>query len=156
MHARLQGGATLVLPGEQREGPSLVELAAASGKARQTIERLAVPSIRPVRTAASSSGAKAADGWPILWMPPRKLTFTDAVTLNESEATAAYRKGRVRAVMKRAWDAYRIHAWVRAQLNPPTPLGGGRTPPQTPRLLLSELLSSQERRAFPSWMTLRH
>ena len=122
-----RAGAHVVLPTTGgAETPALVALSVASEKGREQVERGRQTSrARSALTRGGGGGggsvppgAKAADGWPLTWLPPRTLRFTDAAKSNESEMLALSRKEHVRGVMKRAWSAYRKYAWGADEIKP--------------------------------------
>lgn len=101
-----QASNVISLPDEQHMLPGLVDFSAASGKVR--VRQF---SSTPLPSSSLSLETKEL-GWPLAWLPPRNVNFTDAAKINESESTALFRRDKVKGVMQRAWIAYRKHAWV--------------------------------------------
>ena len=64
-------------------------------------------------------GGAAQPGWPLPWLPARKMKPIDPVAVNASDALAySHRREAVRNVMRRAWAAYRKHAWGADEIKP--------------------------------------
>ena len=68
--------------------------------------------------AAAAAAAPAKAGWPLPWLPPRTLRRGTEAEVNASDALARVRLEAVRGAFKRAWGAYRKHAWGMDEIKP--------------------------------------
>jgi len=67
---------------------------------------------------AMESSSQSKQGWPLPWLPARPRKAIDSATVNASDALAYQRREAVRGVMRRAWAAYRKHAWGADEIKP--------------------------------------
>ncbi|KAL1527655.1 hypothetical protein AB1Y20_009041 [Prymnesium parvum] len=111
-----------LLPADsQSGGPLLVPSAEANSKTHTELLRSFdhVSQSQRATQADSLGQAIIQRGWPLPWLPPRDVYFKKgSAESNATELDAEHKREQVRGVMRRAWNAYREHAWGADEIKP--------------------------------------